>query len=315
MVGPKCPLCRKQESKLYRVGIRENSSQPVWGCTYCGLVFLENAIPDLREYYRSTYRTQHDAIPGGVQLTAEQRFHLQYEFAKPSVAKFTAEVPEGASVLEVGCSAGGFLAHLSRDKRYDCYGCEWNPEDAAFVRDVGELPCEEGTLEEVYPGKRFTAIVALAVLEHVEDPLAFMRACRERLIGGGWLYMETPNINDALLSMYGLNSYANFWFREPHLTYWKPETIAALCNTSGFEARIHWYQRYALHNHINWILNGVPMTDPVVARKPLRPVKAGHPGAGALNRIWDQLAAEYRVQMETLDCADTLTIMARRRQI
>lgn len=267
----------------------------------------------MREYYRTEYRKQHEHIPGAI-LTPQERFHLQYGFARQSVKNFTEEVPKGSSVLEVGCSAGGFLAHLLKEG-YDCYGSEWNPDDAAFVRQVGELPCEEGSLDDVYPGKTFTAIAALQVLEHVVDPLAFLRSCRDKLIGGGWLYLETPNLRDALLSQYELESYAKWYFREPHITYWKAETLGAMLNIAGFEARINWYQRYTMHNHVNWILNGVPMQDPNLARTILRPVNKELPGSAALNRIWDEVEQEYRVQMQTLYCADTLFAVARRRQI
>lgn len=308
-----CPLCQKKQSRIYRIGIREDPTYPVQECTFCGLVFIENRIPDLREYYRSAYRLQHEHIPGAV-LTPQQRFPLQRDFARVSAQRFSEQVPVGSSVLEIGCSAGGFLSHLVQ-KGYDCYGCEWNDEDAEFVRKVGEVPCEEGSIDEVFPGKTFTAIAAIAVLEHVADPMAFLRSCRERLIGGGWLYLETPNLRDALLSMYDLESFAKWYFREPHITYWKTETIAALLNTTGFEAHINWYQRYALHNHVNWILNGIPMQDPQMARKIMLPVPKTHPAAAALNRIWDQIEQEYRIQCETLFCADTLTVMGRRIQI
>lgn len=307
-----CPLCQKTETRVFRTGIREDAAWPVYACGYCGLHFIEPRFKDIRDYYRSEYRKVHELTPGKV-LSAEERGRLQYEFYGQSAKLFMEEVPEGASVLEIGCSAGGFLAHLQG--KYDLYGLEWNPEDAEYVRTVGEVPCDEGELETAFPGKQFTAIVALQVLEHQLDPMAFIRQCRERLIGGGWLYLELPNLSEALLSMYGVKAYEDFFYREPHITYWKAETIAALMNVSGFEARIDWEQRYSFQNHVNWLLNGVPMSDPRAARHTMLPVPKGNPGAPALNRIWDQLAAEYRVQMKTLFVGDTLVVKARRRAI
>lgn len=276
------------------------------------MVYIEPRFADARTYYRDQYRLVHEHIVSKT-LTAAERWPIQYAFNQDAAKEFMATVPEGASVLEVGCSAGGFLGHLAG--KYDLYGNEWNPEDAAYVRETGGIPCEEGTLDEVFSGRKFTAIAALAVLEHQVDPVAFIRQCRERLIGGGWLYLEVPNLRDALMSHYQLESFANFYYREPHITYWTVETLAALMNTLGFEARISLKQKYTLHNHINWILNGVPMDDPIMARKVLQPVPKTHPGAAALNRIWSQIEAEYKVQMETLHVSDTLRCIARRVQI
>lgn len=305
-------MCGKNQVRILRLGIREDPTAPVYECGYCGLVYIDQRFPDLREYYRSQYRQLHVPSPTKSMTMDERFFFNKKQMAVPAKA-FMAEVPEGAMVLEVGCGTGGFLAHLQG--KYDLYASEWNPTDAEYVRAVGGIPCEEGDVTEVFPGKKFTAIVLLQVLEHQPDPLAFLRACRERLIGGGWLYIEVPNLRDALLSQYQLKAYADFWFREPHLTYWKAETIAALVNTLGLEARINWRQRYSLHNHVNWILNGVPMEDANKAIATLQPVDKRLPGAAALNRIWAQISQEYRIQVETLMCADTLIVNARRIQI
>lgn len=281
-------------------------------CLYCGLQFIPPHFPDLRAYYRDRYRLSHDSLIGK-HMTPAERYGVQHKLAAIPARDFMKEVPEGASVLEIGCSAGGFLGRLQG--KYDLYGCEWNPEDAAYVRDVGGIPCEEGDLLEVFPGKSFTAIVALQVLEHQFNPMAFMRAIRERLIGGGWLFLELPNAKDALISMYQIPQYIDFWYRESHLTYWTAEPLAALLSTAGFEARINWRQRYSMHNHVNWLLHKQPMPDPLVAQGVLQPVDRRNPGAGPLNRIWADLEKTYQIQMETLFCADTLRAIGRRQQI
>ena len=307
-----CPLCRRPENRLLRVGIREDASRPVYECAYCGLVYLEPPFPDLRSYYSHSYRLTHSPVPGVI-LPPDERYQIQHQLMRKPALEFMKEVPEGASVLEIGCGVGGFLSHLV--DKYDVSGSELNESDAAYVRDVGELPCEVGDVAEVYPGKTFTAIVALQVLEHQPDPMAFIRAIRSKLIGGGWLYLELPNIRDALLSMYKVKAYEDFYFREAHLTYWGVEQLAALLSTAGFESRISWIQRYSLHNHINWMLNGVPMDDPLLATRLWQPVDKANPGAAPLNRVWAELEKNYQIQMETLFCADTLKAWGRRQQI
>lgn len=292
--------------------MRGDPEYPVWRCTDCTLVFLEPAHADLREYYRTQYRQEHDHVPGAVS-TPEERFKFQQQFSLASAKNFRQHVPTGASVLEVGCSAGGLLSHLQGD--YDLCGCEWNPEDARYVREVGEIPCEEGALAEVYPGRQFTAIAACAVLEHQPDPAEFIRQCRERLIGGGYLFLEVPNLRDALLSFYANEGYADFYFRKAHITYWTAEPLGAMLATMGFEARLSMMQRYGLRNHINWMEQGAPMQDPYAARSHLRPLEAGHPMAGVMNRLWSRLDQEYRLQLENLHAADTIVICARRQEI
>mgnify|MGYP006397570463 CR=1 FL=1 len=299
---------------VHRKGVRGDPECPVYRCTYCGLAFIEPPCDDVREYYRSEYRRHHDLDPG-TRLPIEERLALEQEFSWRSAKEFMTTVPEGASVLEVGCSTGGFLSHLQANNRYDLYGAEWDSESADYVRRVGELPCEEGDITEIYPGKTFTAIVANQVLEHQPDPEKFLQDLKSRLIGGGYLFLELPNANDALLSMYESEAYAEFWYRRPHITYWEAETLGQLLAVLGFEARIRGFQRYGLANHVNWLINGEPMQDPRMARRLMKPVPQTNRGALPLNRVWTMLDNHYRIQMETLYCTDSLRAICQRREI
>jgi SAM-dependent methyltransferase len=311
--GVACPACKKEQSRILRVGIREDSGYPVYLCRSCRLQFIQPRHTDLRAYYRDQYRNSHnDNLGLGAAESPEDRFLSQQSGSLIAASAFREFVEPGASVLEIGCSAGGFLSHIYED--YDCYGLEWNPDDAAYVRDVGELPCEETTLEECYPGKQFTAIVARAVFEHMPDPVAFLESIRDRLIGGGYLYMEMPNANTALAAVYACKPFQDWWFNEAHITYWEPEVLAQLLTVTGFEARIRPVQRYGMLNAINWLLKGEPMPREQ-GLNAWKPVDKRHPAATPLNRICSKLDKEYRIQMETLGMADQIKVMARRREI
>lgn len=309
--APPCPLCRSQKVSHYRTGVREDPDKSVYRCTDCQLQFLEPHA-DLREYYRNEYRKEHESTVGTA-LTPEKRYHIHRPFAQVPADAFKEDVPEGASVLEIGCSSGAFLDALG--PKYDRYGLEWNPDDAAFVRDVGELPCEEGELLESYPGKKFDAIVALQVFEHVANPIEWLRQLKSRLIGGGWIYLEVPNVMDALNSSYPTEEFRNWYYRSPHVTYWEPNNLASALGAVGFEAKVGLRQRYGIRSHMNWIENRHPLPDYMSACEPFMPVPRDHPFAPALNRWWRRIDQEYRIQMETLQVADTLTAIGRRREI
>jgi 2-polyprenyl-3-methyl-5-hydroxy-6-metoxy-1,4-benzoquinol methylase len=273
------------------------------------LVFIEPVAEDIKEYYQTRYRNEHDAVVGE-RLTPEERFVMMRTSMEEPANRIGELVPEGSSILEIGCSSGYMLDAL-QNRGYDVYGAEWNPEDAAFVREAGEVECEEGTLKEIYPGKTFNAIVALQVMEHQADPLQFLRDVKDKLIGGGYIYMEVPNLNDALLTVYGIPEYKNFYFREPHVTYWGQHNLAKCLSVMGYEAKISTRQRYSLSNHLNWVVNHVPMDRFDVATSFMKFVNTQHPAAPYLNRITAKLDKEYRTQLEALGCADTIVAKGR----
>tara|TARA_Y100000310_G_scaffold276043_1_gene292916 strand:+ start:4022 stop:4990 length:969 start_codon:yes stop_codon:yes gene_type:complete len=306
-----CPLCN-HPSKAFRRGVREDPDRPVFVCSHCFLQFIDPPTHDLREFYREKYRAQYDIDPAR-KLTPEQRFLVMRPLMRDAASRFKAAVPKGSSVLEIGCSSGYFLDALGDG--YDRFGAEWNEEDAAFVRDVGELPCEEGALTDIYPGQQFTAIAALQVLEHQPDPVQFLKDCKERLIGGGYLYLELPSSMDALNTVYNIKEHRDFWYREPHITYWTRETLASVLGQVGLEAEVMFAQRYGLLNHLNWLLNRAPMRDAQAAQSILQPVMDDHPMSAVMNRHIGRLDQEYRVMLISYGCADTIAAVVRRREI
>ena len=313
--GVTCPACGRAQSRVLRVGVRENPDTPVFVCNGCQIQHLTSKWEDeatLRDYYRSEYRLTHDSVPGKT-LTPEERHIFQAKTQATSARNFKEKVPEGGSVLEIGCSAGGFLTHLQG--RHELYGLEWNPEDAAYVRTTGGVPCEEGLLDDAFPGKTFNAIVAISVMEHQPDPAAWLRSVKKRLVGGGYLYLEVPHANDPLSAVYLNRAYQDFFYREPHITYWLPHQLHWFLDSMGFEATVSPQQRYGLLNHLNWALNNAPMSDAESARLLLKLVSPQHPMGPLFNRMLAKLDKEYRIFLQGVWASDTISAACRRLEI
>lgn len=291
------------------MGVREDPTRPVYICFRCALQFIEPPFSDLRAYYQDGYRAGHDYTPGK-SLTPEERFELMRPLQEIRARFFKEHVPEGGTVLEIGCSSGFFLDSIQDS--YKVFGAEWNPEDAAYVREVGELPCEEGNLEDIYPGKQFSAIVAYQVLEHQVDPIAWLELVKTRLIPGGYLMLEVPNCEEALLSLYDIPEFRDRWYREPHICYFNMTNLTMTLANAGYEARVHTRQEYSMLNHMNWILHRQPMADPVQAQAFFTPVDEKHPAAPYMNRLWERMDKEYRQILDTSKAGNTLVGFARR---
>ena len=137
-------------------------------------------------------------------------------------------------VLDVGCSTGHFLHKISPFVG-ECVGIEFNEENARFVNEelgirVYTVPIDKTPVQEGY----FDLITAFHVVEHVEDPIALLSTLSRYLQPEGLLYVEVPNLNDALLSTYEVEAYASFWFREPHIFNCSPDTLRRVLDRSGF---------------------------------------------------------------------------------
>ena len=55
-----------------------------------------------------------------------------------------------------------------------------------------------------------------------------------------------------LLSGHNVQSYHDFWFREPHLFNFSAKTLKICLEKAGFKGEIKGAQRYNLLNHLHW---------------------------------------------------------------
>jgi 2-polyprenyl-3-methyl-5-hydroxy-6-metoxy-1,4-benzoquinol methylase len=109
--------------------------------------------------------------------------------------KLLALVPDGARVLDVGCSTG-YLARSLVERGCTVVGIELDEAAAAVARDV----CEQvlvGNVEELelpFPHGSFDVVLCGDVIEHLRDPRRFLERMRPLLRGDGRLVLTTPNV-------------------------------------------------------------------------------------------------------------------------
>jgi 2-polyprenyl-3-methyl-5-hydroxy-6-metoxy-1,4-benzoquinol methylase len=100
---------------------------------------------------------------------------------------------ETGRLLDVGCGSGIFLKRM-RDLGWDVQGIDPDRHAVEQARERFGLEVQAARFEEHrFPADFFDAVVASHVIEHVHDPVSFLRECRRILKPGGKLVILTPN--------------------------------------------------------------------------------------------------------------------------
>jgi 2-polyprenyl-3-methyl-5-hydroxy-6-metoxy-1,4-benzoquinol methylase len=108
-------------------------------------------------------------------------------------------------LLDVGCGRGDFL-HVMEERGWDVHGLDFDREAALAARTLYGLDVRIGTLSDVVAAReRFDVVTASHVLEHVPDPVEFLRQCRSLLKVDGMLILKTPNVGSFGHKRYGKN--------------------------------------------------------------------------------------------------------------
>jgi 2-polyprenyl-3-methyl-5-hydroxy-6-metoxy-1,4-benzoquinol methylase len=298
-----CYLCGSAMTRVIRDHLRSGVRRNVLKCDACGLDFLEPQDKDLRAYYATEYRKEYSPRP---EEAAESQtiFDVYRPLQQERIERLRPYLPGAAGrVLDVGCSAGHFL-HAVREFVGQCVGIEFNLANVAFVREklgfeAHAVPVEETSLAE----RSFDLITCFHALEHMPDPRAFLKTVRRYLKPGGRVYVEVPNVEDALLSVYRSEPYADFWYREPHLFNFSPATFRTLMEQAGYRGDLLPVQRYSFLNHLHWAQVGKPQGSAEVAMPTPILVSDERAPASARNRLNAWMArvdTEYRrILMET----------------
>ena len=80
------------------------------------------------------------------------------------------------------------------------------------------------------------------VLEHLEDPMGCLEEICDLLTDDGIIIIEIPNADDAMLSLYGCEEFADFTYWESHLYLYNNTTFTRLMEKAGL--KIKFLNRY-----------------------------------------------------------------------
>lgn len=129
------------------------------------------------------------------------------------------------SVLEIGCGNGYLLSRMSR-MFGAAIGVEPGPQGQDGARRYG-VHIVQGFFPTPHVTGEYYAIVLMSVLEHVQDPAAFVASLTSYLAPGGRIFISVPNE-----SAYIQNGDVSTLFHE-HWSYFDRQTLRATMTLAG----------------------------------------------------------------------------------
>lgn len=169
-----------------RPGWREAGERYV-RCSACTTLFSDIT----EEHYLTAQRNawhEEDLDTGTLAFYGDARGLVQDRFlaANPPAA--------GGRLLDVGCGLG-FFVERALAAGWDAYGCDSSEAWSAHARErIGNERVRTGELDAAIPEHAgFDLITSWDVVEHIFEPIPFLRAIAARLAPGGRVFIRTPN--------------------------------------------------------------------------------------------------------------------------
>ena len=177
-----CLACGIQDFRLLTSGDHQ-----IRICQNCGLgETLGFRKPDYSSYHRDDCYEKESELVGNY----AEKFYQLAQF--PSSEK---------TVLEVGCSTGLLLKQFSRNG-WITSGIEPSKSAANYASSLG-LNVSNTDLEHFDTKNRFSLIVMIHVLEHVDDPRQTIKRLSKLIRPKGRLFLSVPNFGGLTPVLFG----------------------------------------------------------------------------------------------------------------
>jgi SAM-dependent methyltransferase len=284
-----CYLCGGTDVQIVADKFRYETPQAGYRCRGCGLVFIypRMTAEEERKFYEQEYGIIYSKEKS---TTPADLFQARQGEARQFLTWTEPYIKPADAALEIGCASGYFL-DLIRDRVASVAGVETHAELREYAHRLGLTVWDDLAR---CPAGSIDLVLVFFVLEHIGDPLTFLAAIRRVSRPGARVCFVVPNVDDALLTVYKVPSFRDFYFTPAHQFYYSPQTMARLFLQAGFERfDILQRQRYDLSNHMQWMMDGRPG------------------GMGRFNDIFSpRLLDEYRQTLESHKVADALFAVA-----
>lgn len=235
IVHKTCPVCgssRIRHGLKCRDYLVSGMVFPVDKCLDCGLGFTQH-IPSgdvMGSFYKSENYVSHSDTRKGI---VNQLYHrvrtIMLTRKQKLIQRYTRD--RNGKLLDIGCGTGYFIHHMQK-AGWEVHGVEPDPDARKIAESLVGQPVSdtEGLFKLENAGS--DVVTMWHVLEHVDDPGAYLAQIHALLKAGGYFIAAVPNHES-----FDARLYKEDWaaYDVPrHLWHFSPRAIRKLAEGHGF---------------------------------------------------------------------------------
>jgi len=256
-----CNLCGSQEFELLKSELRDEKTKfKIFRCRNCDHIQLlpRPTKEEDKEYYNRNLQDKNRE-----KEIDYEKLKINNEFDTKRHVNLIQELCNNTncSILDIGAGYGFFINELNQAGYKDVTGIETSYERRSLALQYGTAQVINFDVNK--PDRdigEFNVVTLFHVLEHVSDPIMFLKKIRNLMKSTGILICEVPNIREMLLD--NCKEYNDFYWIRAHLNYFGKETLLQCFKKAEYRnVEIVFEQRYGLINLCNWLTTGNPQIE------------------------------------------------------
>lgn len=261
----KCRICGSGRADMIycgriragRLGQYTDGDMEIYQCRECNVIWHEDVTPDLKRYYESTeYR---ENLEGG---SEEDRFYRLHDRETLEKFQYTGtDIFRHKVVADIGCGCGAFLDFVAgvadriiAVEPSEVYRNILNRKGYYTYPYVDTAVSDYGTGTDI--------VTSFDVIEHVEEPEAFLKSVFQLLKSGGKAIIGTPTDAPVMRRLLGKTYEKKLLFSTQHLWIFSEKSMKIMAERCGYNGmEIKYFQRYGLDNALGWARDKEPNSE------------------------------------------------------
>jgi len=256
-----CNLCNSDNFELVKSQLRDDKEKfRVYSCKSCAHVQLvpKPTPQEDKEFYDKNLQDKgrgkdidYNKLSANNMFDTLRHLRLVEELG----------IGKESKILDIGAGYGFFATALCNSGYKNVTGFEISDQRRKIAAEMS--PATMIDFDVNNPDKdigKFDVITLFHVLEHMADPIKFLKNIFKSLSAKGIFICEVPNVDEKLLNV--CSDYNDFYWIRAHLNYFNQQGLRFCFDRAGYKkVDIIYQQRYGLINLCNWLVAGKPQTD------------------------------------------------------
>lgn len=228
-----CPFCRETK---YRMLHAEGPFQMV-RCPSCQFVFLNP-----RPTGEALLRFYQDYLPEDESSIEAWQRMMEPIFKR--AANLIGHYKKRGKLLDVGAGYGFFLSEMNQ-RGWEVLGVEISQKAIDYARKILGVAVRKGPLEKVgFPENEFDVVSGFYVIEHLPQPMEFLKECYRILKPAGILLLRYPHTTPIKNLLRFLRIENRLYDLPAHLSDFSPAVIERCLERAGFKGCLHFIGGY-----------------------------------------------------------------------
>lgn len=226
--GPACPVCGSL--RVVCLGKWAGDYDRL-RCTECSLVFADplEASPNIYDHQYAVNGAYARYLEVAEKVKSGKK---AFGWAYGILLRRLTTLRFKGTLFEVGCGAGYFLYYMKK-RGWEALGCDVDPSAVKAAMEMLNVEVIHSDFHaSIIEDHSLDVLTAFEVIEHLEDPIAFLHLASVKLRKGAYLFLSTPNAG---------TKWPQHWSKERtvlppfHLTVFSERSMRRAAESTGFE--------------------------------------------------------------------------------